>query len=141
MFSLNQDDNDIEDILDLGTQWKKPKMSRIDAPIMDRQTTNFVHRLIRANGTFSSTDGFSLSIHDVDPLDKKLFLSYILEPSEFEDFCENYIRLQAGFKEYEKVMQACIDQEVDEVYHEDMQEMGLALRIDNENGEHIWIRH
>jgi hypothetical protein len=99
-----------------------------------RMTENFVKSLIRENATYEN-GGLSLFVSSLSRIEKKLFLSYVVEPSEYEWLCENDVRLYAAFDEYEKDMQGLIDKYLDESWHEAMQERGLVMGKHNDNGE------
>lgn len=99
---------------------------------------NLVHEIIRDNVEFSN-DGYSLFVSSLSKIEKQLLLSYILEISDYEYYLTNNL-LDAAISEYEKELQAAIDNEIDQVWHEDMQEMGLHLNRHNDNNEIYYTR-
>jgi hypothetical protein len=99
-----------------------------------RMTKDFVKSLIHECAHYH--DGaLSLSVSSLSHIDKKLFLSYIVDPSEYEWLCENDARLYAAFDEYKTDMQSLVDNYIDEVWHETMQEKGLIMGNHKDNGE------
>lgn len=97
-------------------------------------TESFVKSLIHENAHYHQ-GGFSLVVSSLSRIEKKLFLSYIVEPSEYEWLCENDARLYAAFDEYKAEMQSLIDHYIDDVWHEAMQERGLTMGTYKDNGE------
>ena len=97
--------------------------------------TNFARDLINEYATYKSVDGYSLDIRDVPRSDKRLFLAAILDISDFEWLCQSENRLDAGIKEYEKNMQELIDENINDMWHESMQEHGMKKGYHADNGE------
>jgi hypothetical protein len=97
-------------------------------------TESFVKSLIHENAHYHQ-GGFSLVVSSLSRIEKKLFLSYIVDLSEYEWLCENDNRLYAAFDEYKAEMQSLIDHYIDDVWHETMQESGLTMGTHKDNGE------
>lgn len=97
----------------------------------------FVANLIRENAKPSSS-GYSLDVSDLELIDQKLLLSYCVAADTYEWACQNPIRLAEVIKEYETDMQRCIDDIIDDVYYEDMEEMGAVLCHHKDNNEPFW---
>jgi hypothetical protein len=99
----------------------------------------FLDDFIRTNANHDN-DGYTLFASNLDLIDKKLFLSYLVDLEDYEDFIANDTRIQEAIKDYKEEMQYLIDQRIDEVYHEDMEEMGLVLCQHRDNGEFYYQR-
>src|SRR6185295_4010911 len=69
----------------------------------------FVSNLIREYAK-PSTDGYSLHVSDLDPIDQKHLLSYCVSADTYEWACQNSIRLGCVIQEYAADMQSCIDE-------------------------------
>lgn len=96
----------------------------------------FVHNLIRENATHQFGT-YSLDTDDLDPIDKRLFLSRLVTANDFEWMCENPYRLNEAIKDYEDEMQYFINQNLNEVYQEDMEEMNCHF-VRASNGDAYW---
>ena len=99
-----------------------------------RMVKNFVQSLVHENAHYHN-GGFTLHVSSLSRIDKKLFLSYIVDTGEYEWLCENDARLYAAFDEYKKDMQTLIDLYIDDIWHETMQEKGLTMGTYKDNGE------
>jgi len=102
--------------------------------LKDRLFRSFVANLIREYATYS-TDSCYLSVSDLPYPEKKQFLSHLIHVDDYEYFIANKTREAEAIKEYEDEMQHFIDWQLDNVYHEDMQEMGMLLCQHRDNGE------
>jgi hypothetical protein len=91
-----------------------------------RILSNFINSLIRENAKHND-DSYSLFVSDLEPIDKKIFLSHLVSADEFEDYSANETRMSAAIKEYEEEMQFFVNENIDQVYHEDMRELGLTM--------------
>ena len=79
-----------------------------------RQSYNiFLRNLIRDNCEHEN-DGYTLNVKDLLDIDKRLFLSYLIDLSDYEG-----IGLEALMLEYGHEMQDEIDSHIDEIYAED----------------------
>ena len=78
---------------------------------------SFLDNIILENATRNS-DYWSLGSKDIPYHDKKIFLSYLTTPDDFEYFTASPIRERLALEEYEKEMQYLIDERIDDVYHE-----------------------
>lgn len=99
----------------------------------------FIRDLIRTNAKYSG-DGCSLFVCDLDKQDKKLLLSYMVSAEDYEYALSSPSRLDAMLVEYAKDMQSAINALLDDVYHEDMEEMGLVLCHHHDNNEPYWVK-
>jgi hypothetical protein len=95
---------------------------------------HFIHQLIRENAKFDG-DGAHLFVDDLDEIDRKLLLSYLIDIEEYEYYCSFPNLLKIVLKEHETPLQELIDDHKDQVWHEDMQEMGRVLSMHSDNGE------
>jgi hypothetical protein len=100
---------------------------------------NFVHEIIREHATHRQ-DSYYLRADQLPLADQIIFLSHILDASDYQDALENPIRTQEYIKEHLSLMQQIIDTEIDQVYHDDMKEMGLCLNYHRDNGEMYYYR-
>lgn len=102
--------------------------------------TKLLHNLIREYGKYC--DGS----YAIDPLhfllvDKKLILSYVTDDvEEYEWACETPNRIEVVFNEYLPLIQKLLDSECEEVYAENMEEMGMVRFNHSNNNESYWIR-
>lgn len=100
---------------------------------------DFVRDLINENAYYEN-GVLTLYVHDLSFDEKKIFLSIIVEPEDYEYYCQSQTRLEAAIQEYTKAMQKRIDDIIDDVWHENMQEMGLVLSQHQDNGEYFYRR-
>lgn len=86
----------------------------IISPRKDRKMarTAFVRSLIREHAT-KPNDYYELWVDQLPLYDQKILLSYIAEPSEYEFYCANPIRVEAAIKENYTYMQNLIDEQLD----------------------------
>lgn len=101
--------------------------------------TKLLHNLIREYGTYEDNS------YAVDPKifslsDMRLILSHILDAEDYAFACENRERLEAVFMEYIDTIQSLLDSECYAVYSEAMEELGMASRVNGNNGEQYWVR-
>lgn len=84
--------------------------------------TNLIHNLIREYGEYR--DGsYSVDVDTFSISDKRLLISHFESAEWYEYSCESVTKTEAMFSEYSKHIQSLIDDEVDEVYRDDMEEM------------------
>jgi hypothetical protein len=102
--------------------------------LKDRLFRTFVANLIREYATYTST-GCHLLVNDLPYADKKQFLIHLTHVDDYAYYIANKTREAEAIKEYEDEMQHFIDWQLDDVYHEDMQEMGMLLCRHRDNGE------
>lgn len=100
----------------------------------DRKLRAFLANLIREYAIHKN-DGYYLSASDLPYQEKKQFLSHLVHIDDYEYFIKNKTREVEAIKEYEDEMQHFIDCAKDDIYHEDMQEMGFYLCQHKDNGE------
>ena len=108
-------------------------------PLQSHAFTVLVHRVIREYGKYDG-HSYSVNLNDLDLCDIRLLLSHIAEHDDYEHACSSSISLENIFREYSPFMQKCIDAECDEVYRDDMWEMGMTPRQHADNGETYWVR-
>jgi hypothetical protein len=94
----------------------------------------FLRSLIREHAK-ATTDGYLLYARDLPLYDKKIFLSYMIDAEEYEDATSSPYLTAALIEEFINDMQTGINNVIDDVWHEDMQEMGLVLCHHRDNGE------
>jgi hypothetical protein len=84
---------------------------------IDKVRSNYVRAVIREYAEFKN-DYFSLFASDLPIHEKKIFMTYILDPVIYQDLtCEEYV----------PEMQQAIDAEIDDYYHDYMREKGFDL--------------
>lgn len=98
----------------------------------------FLDELIRENYTY---DRYSctLSTSSLHFDDKKMFLTFLISPDEYQDYAQNETRLREAINEYDDYMQHLIDDRISDIWHEDMDEMGACLTRCADNGEMRYI--
>lgn len=89
-----------------------------------RMFINYVHSLFREYGKYEG-DYFTLFASDLPLYEKKIFLSHLIYPSDYEDYTSSSERTNAAIEEYLPEMQMCIDNEHDDFYHEWTKTYGL----------------
>lgn len=105
-----------------------------DKNMLGQAFRNTLDRIIRDN--YDYKDGcYHLFACDLPNEDKRLLLSYLTSLEDFEYFTENFTRELESYKEFEPEMQYLINDRIDDIWHEDMQEMGRILNHDKNNGE------
>lgn len=77
-------------------------------------------------------EGYSIWVHTLFDHDKRILLSHIVDADDYEYYCSSPERLHSGFEEYEKTMQKMIDDTANELYHEDLDYMGLRVNSEHE---------
>jgi hypothetical protein len=83
---------------------------------------HFLDSIIREHAEVSE-DGYSLSAHLLPYEDKKLFLTYLVVPEDYEYLTENPLRERLAILDHEPAMQYMINDRIDDLYHEDMREL------------------
>jgi hypothetical protein len=113
--------------------------SKDGSQLMNRKCLiSYVQELIRDKVDLSD---FNCSIHflDLNPTEKKTLFFYCLDSfSDFEWFCQNPTRLEAGFKEYQHLMQSILDENVHVAFSEYMSDKGASCTHYHDNGEARW---
>lgn len=99
----------------------------------------FIRDLINDYATYRY-GGMSLYVSEIPKAEKKIFLSHIIPAKEYEWFVQDETRLEIGFEEYAPRMQRLIDEQIEEVYHETMEEAGMVLCRHKDNGEIYYRR-
>jgi len=100
--------------------------------------TKYVQDLINEHVDLTDNQ-CSLHFLDLAHEEKKTLFFYTLDSiSDFEWFCQNRTRLEAGFKEYQKIMQDFIDEHVQRAFCEYMKDMGASAYQYPTNGETYW---
>lgn len=102
--------------------------------MLGREFRHFLDDLIRSNATYKH-GCYQLYACDLAYEDKKIFLTYLVTPEDYEDYIENSNRERVALEEYEGEMQYLINDRIDDIWHEDMQEMGRTLCHCNQTGE------
>lgn len=102
--------------------------------MLGKAFNRYLDSLIRENCTYK--DGcYQLQASDIPYEDRKLLLSYLVHIEDYEDFTRDKTREIEAIKDYEPEMQYLIDKRIDDVWHEDMQEMGRTLCHCRQTGE------
>ncbi len=100
---------------------------------------SYLDSVIRENCCYHN-GCYSLYAYDIPYEDKKILLSYLVSPEDFEDLTSNATRERVAFADYEDDMQFLIDNRINDLWHEDMQEMGLHACSYQDNGEIFYTR-
>lgn len=132
-FKISSAINNVQDILIKDDQKMQPRQ-RLECPRLSRSDRNTISDLIRSNAKYSN-GCYKLWVSDLSFDDQKLLLSCIKDPSDYEWACEDAHRLQTVIAESKPSMQLAINELIDDVWHEDMQEMGRTLCHCNQTGE------
>lgn len=98
----------------------------------------FLKDLINENAKYKN-GSFELDIKDVSLDDKKIFLSY-LDIDEYEAYCRRPSLLAHAIADHEEKMQAEINYVIDDVFHENMEEMGYVLKVVDRNRDYYWSK-
>lgn len=69
---------------------------------------------------------FRLDVNHLSDYDKKLFLSHITMPSEYEEYCSRPSLMSAGIAEYKETMQRMLNKVSEELYSNYLHEMGCT---------------
>lgn len=99
----------------------------------------FLDSLIRNNAKHKS-DCYSLFANSLSYDDQKLFLSYLVVPDDYEYYTATPTRTREVLKDYHDDMQFLINDRIDDLYREDMEEMGMRLCRHSDNNEIYYIR-
>lgn len=105
----------------------------------NRSFLSLIHTIIRENSKYKY-GSYSLHLSQLSEEEKLLMLSYLIHPDDYAYYLSDERLKRAAIKEYEPEMQYFIDEEIDDVFHEDMHEMGLLLKIYNDNGEGYYVK-
>lgn len=108
-------------------------------PMQTNAFKNLVHEIIRDNVEFSN-EGYYLCAHKLSKIEKRQLLKHIISAEDFEYYDQEESLMDAAVADCERDLQAAIDSEIDQVWHEDMQEMGLYLSRHYDNGEIYYTR-
>jgi hypothetical protein len=95
---------------------------------------NYIRNLINEYATYRN-GCYAIDVDDISKQDKIIFLSRLTDPSEYEYYCDNQTRLAEGLNEYKSYMQELLDYNIDDVWHDNMRDMGGVLKIYPDNGE------
>lgn len=107
--------------------------------MLGRAFNLYLDQLIREN--CKHIDGcYSLFACDIPYEDRKIFLSYLVNIDDYKDYISNKTRERIAIKEYEDQMQYLINNRIDDVWHEDMQDMGRKLCHCNQTGEPYYVK-
>ena len=107
--------------------------------MISKSLRSYIHDLIREHKT-ADRDGYHLYINDLPIHDIKVFLSHILHPSDYEYAISSSQRTSAALHEYGSEMQSLINNEIDDIYADDMRECGYKPGRYSDNGEVYWSR-
>lgn len=106
---------------------------------LSKASRAFIHGLIREN-KYHDEGGYHLHVNDLCMADKKIFLLHLCMIMADEIKWEVPISIEAGILEYQDQMQQLINQEIDQVYWDDMRQLGLIAHRHTDNGEVYFIR-
>lgn len=83
--------------------------------------TKLIHNVIREYGKYHDNN-YAVNLNDIDPHDKKLLLSYVLDSEELREVIDSPTMLHAYMLEHADYLNDLINYECYEVYQEDMEE-------------------
>lgn len=101
--------------------------------------TRLVHNIIREYGSYQGGT-YYVDARTLNNSDKKLILSHVAEYDDYKTSCESQHALEAIYLENLSYVQSLIDENCDEVYSDDMEELGLCRYRHADNGESFWVR-
>lgn len=110
-----------------------------EANLSKRMLFNFVDDVIREYGK-PRDNTYYLFVQELPQSVKRIFLSHLDTEGEYEYLISNPIREVEAFKEYQDIMQSYINERIDDVYREDMEEMGYHLRHYPDNNDIYYQR-
>ena len=96
----------------------------------------FARGLIHDYGTFKINEGYSLHFEDLPYPIKKLFLKIFLDINFYLFYEENDLINEAIFENKDE-LNSYIKSQLDDVYHEVMDEMGFYLQRGRDNGDYL----
>lgn len=98
----------------------------------------FISDLIREHAKHES-DGYVLYVDQLPLYDQKILLSYLISAQDYADALSSPSLTAEYIADYTDCMQYAINSLIDEVYHEDMEEMGMCLHR-HRDGDLTWVR-
>lgn len=101
--------------------------------------TRLIHRIIREYGQYDGVN-YSVKLSEIDLNDRAEMLYHVLEDYEYRWCLISDKRINKMFDEHEKYIDELIEMECQDVYREDMEEMGMSLQRHSDNNEEYWIR-
>jgi hypothetical protein len=84
---------------------------------------NLIKNFIIEHGTYSRSGGYDVDARDLDTTDKKLFLSHVLSPNDYQEALANPVLLEAEFTESKSYLEMLIESQSWDVYHNTQEEM------------------
>ena len=93
-----------------------------------------IDQIIRENAKYDN-GCYSLFACDLPQYDKRLLLSYLIPIEDYEVYIKDSYKERAAFIEHEDEMQYLINDRINDVWHEDMQEMDRTLCHCGQTGE------
>lgn len=74
-------------------------------------------------GIYYLQNEFKVNVQDLSLEDVKIFLSYVVDADEYEDYCSSSTKLYAGFIDNRKYMQSLLDEVSEDFYSDYLYEM------------------
>lgn len=97
--------------------------------MISRALKYYIHDIIRSYKDIDP-EYYSLFVDDLPLHDKKIFLSHIVSAEDYELFCSNKSGVEALIIENKSYMQSLINNEIDQVYTEDIIDLADYNSID-----------
>ena len=85
-------------------------------------------------GIYYLQNEFRVNVNDLSLIDKKIFLSHVVDAWEYEEYCSSVSKLYAGFLDNLKYMQRLLDETSDEFYQDYLADMGCCNSLEHEYG-------
>jgi hypothetical protein len=107
--------------------------------MLSRAFYKFVNSLIEEHKEIDR-DGYKIDINSFPLYDKKILLSHLVGPSEYEWANQNESRINCLFQEYHDYLKEIFDTQLSTIYSQDMYEKGLICYHHKDNGEASWMK-
>lgn len=85
---------------------------------------NYIDSVIREYATLRN-DCFELHINSLPLCEKKIFLSYLVYPADYEDYVSSPTLCEMAIEEYSNQMQIAIDDNICQYYHDWVRNAGF----------------
>ena len=112
-------------------QFKDDARVNMDVALSPRVSQQlFLSEIINEYGHYISD--FKVSVNDLSPEDRKLFLSHMVDAWDYEEYCSSPTLLQAALTDNTPSMQRLLDDASHDAYSQYLYSMGY--KIENEFG-------
>lgn len=100
--------------------------------------TKLIHNIVREYGVYVC-GSYCVDLDKLSKGDVKLLVSHVISAEDYEDACKSDTYLKEMFLEVRKYLEKLIDLECDQVYRENMEEMGMVCMSHPDNNESYWV--